>query len=255
MKIKNANLKWNGKLQTLYLAKVKNIMLHHTAHPTWNVYDVHNFHQKSNGWIGIGYNYFIEKDGTIYEGRGLHIGAGATSYNSNSIHVCFAGNFETQTPTVEQIKSGKELVKYLLGLCQNDVKILGHKDVGNTACPGKNFPLNDFKNIKKTKADNKKERIKELQRLLNKVYNAGLVVDGVRGPKTDNALKKVALKNYCENDLVKFIQQRLVDFGYNVGGVDGKFGGNTEKAVRKFQQAKGLAIDGIVGFNTIIVLL
>ena len=155
--IKKVNLKWNGKLKKLNMAKIKYIMVHHTAHPSWDVYSVHNFHKNTNGWIGIGYNFFINRDGTIFEGRGLNIGAGATGYNYNSIHVCFAGNFENTNPTQKQIESGKKLIEYLLTLVSPDVEIIGH---GKTACPGKNFPLNSFKNIKKEMED--EEMLKEL---------------------------------------------------------------------------------------------
>lgn len=147
--IKKVDLTWNGILQKLYTSKVKYIMLHHTAHPTWNIYDVHKYHKYSNKWLGIGYNFFIEKDGTIEEGRGFNIGAGATGYNSNSIHICFAGNFENQTPTEEQIKSGKELVRYLLSITPLNTSVIGHKDIGKTVCPGKNFPLDEFKRMKR----------------------------------------------------------------------------------------------------------
>ncbi len=257
MEIKKLNLKWSSKLQTLYIAKVERIMLHHTAHPTWNALDVHNYHKNTNYWAGIGYNYFIEKDGTIEECRGFHVGAGAKGYNSTSLHICFAGNFETQKPTKEQIESGKWLVNYLLSLCSTSTKVVGHKDIGNTACPGKNFPLDEFKQIKVGRPDNKKERIKKLQRLLNYIYGSDLDVDGIIGPKTTEAMKKVLLKNYCANDLVRFVQERLIAYGFNIGsaGADGKFGKNTEKAVIKFQQAKNLKIDGIVGYNTIKALI
>lgn len=147
--IKKADLKWNGNLKPLYLPGIKYIMIHHTAHPTWNIYDVHNFHQHTNGWIGIGYNFFINPDGTVFEGRGLNIGAGATGYNYNSIHVCFAGNFENQKPSETQLENGKKLIEYLLTLVPSDVKIIGHRDIGKTACPGKNFPLDEFKSVKK----------------------------------------------------------------------------------------------------------
>ena len=153
--IKKADLKWNGNLKPLYLPKIKYIMIHHTAHPTWNIYDVHNFHQHTNGWIGIGYNFFINPDGTVFEGRGLNVGAGATGYNYNSIHVCFAGNFENTNPTQKQLESGRKLIEYLLTLVPSDVKIIGHKDIGKTACPGRNFPLDEFKSIKKEMEDKK----------------------------------------------------------------------------------------------------
>lgn len=149
MEIKIADLKWKGKFRTLYLAQIKYIMIHHTAHPTWDIYDTHNYHQIERGWIGIGYNFFINPDGTVFEGRGLtNVGAGATGYNFNSLHVCFAGNFEKNEPTATQIKNGKELLTYLLTIVPKNVEIIGHKDIGATACPGKYFPLEEFKNIK-----------------------------------------------------------------------------------------------------------
>ena len=105
--------------------------------------------------------------------------------------------------------------------------------------------------------DERKELIKELQSLLNKVYNSGLAVDGIIGTCTNNALRKVALKNYCANALVTFVQRRLIMNGRSVGncGADGKYGKDTENAVRKFQQEKGLTVDGIAGINTIKALI
>jgi len=49
---------------------------------------------------------------------------------------------------------------------------------------------------------------------------------------------------------VKDIQQALLDKGYDPKGVDGIFGANTEKAVKAFQKANGLTVDGKVGPKT-----
>lgn len=51
---------------------------------------------------------------------------------------------------------------------------------------------------------------------------------------------------------VKKLQTRLEELGYSVGstGIDGKFGPRTEQAVRRFQQANSLQVDGIVGPET-----
>ncbi len=50
----------------------------------------------------------------------------------------------------------------------------------------------------------------------------------------------------------KALQILLIGNGYSCGnaGVDGHFGGDTEKAVKAYQKAKGLEVDGIVGSAT-----
>ncbi|MFQ7281241.1 MAG: peptidoglycan-binding protein [Christensenellales bacterium] len=58
------------------------------------------------------------------------------------------------------------------------------------------------------------------------------------------------VKNGSKGDLVKLVQLMLNENGYNCGTADGIFGTNTEKAVEKYQRAKGLSVDGIVGNNT-----
>jgi peptidoglycan hydrolase-like protein with peptidoglycan-binding domain len=51
------------------------------------------------------------------------------------------------------------------------------------------------------------------------------------------------------------LQQLLLDHGYDPKGVDGIFGKNTDAAVRAFQKAKKLTVDGIVGPQTWTALL
>ncbi len=53
---------------------------------------------------------------------------------------------------------------------------------------------------------------------------------------------------------VRVIQDKLKRWGYYDGVVDGIFGRATEKAVRYFQRSNGLAVDGIVGRNTLAAL-
>lgn len=49
---------------------------------------------------------------------------------------------------------------------------------------------------------------------------------------------------------VKRIQERLKELGYYKKKIDGDFGGGTEAAVKAFQKAKGLTVDGVVGPKT-----
>ncbi|MEK6264807.1 MAG: LysM peptidoglycan-binding domain-containing protein [Clostridium sp.] len=49
---------------------------------------------------------------------------------------------------------------------------------------------------------------------------------------------------------VKYLQTILVKLGYTAGPIDGIFGPKTDSAVRSFQKAYGLVVDGIVGKNT-----
>ncbi len=53
---------------------------------------------------------------------------------------------------------------------------------------------------------------------------------------------------------VRSLQQDLSSLGYGTAGIDGIFGQNTYGAVVKFQKARGLAADGIVGPQTKSVL-
>ena len=98
-----------------------------------------------------------------------------------------------------------------------------------------------------------KNPVKELQRKLNEQWNCGLVVDGKFGPKTTKACSQHNLKKGIKAKImVKWLQERLIELGYTVGkyGIDGSFGPDTLKAVKKFQKDYLLDIDGYVGSKT-----
>jgi peptidoglycan hydrolase-like protein with peptidoglycan-binding domain len=80
----------------------------------------------------------------------------------------------------------------------------------------------------------------------------GLAADGIVGPNTWAALVDLPLVD--ENDsgpAVRAVQYLLSEkFGYNSVAVDGDFGPITAAAVRAFQMAHDLTIDGLVGPQT-----
>lgn len=114
------------------------IILHHAA-GNGSVESVHNYH-KSLGWSGIGYHYYVRKDGSIYRGRPEEMVGGHTSgYNYCSIGVCAEGNFETESMSDAQREAIRALVLDIRTRYP-DTQTIRHKDVAATACPGKNYP-------------------------------------------------------------------------------------------------------------------
>lgn len=65
-------------------------------------------------------------------------------------------------------------------------------------------------------------------------------------------LKYTTTNSSTFNVYVQNLQSDLVALGYGVGttGADGKFGRNTETAVKNFQRDNGLTVDGKAGDNT-----
>jgi peptidoglycan hydrolase-like protein with peptidoglycan-binding domain len=58
------------------------------------------------------------------------------------------------------------------------------------------------------------------------------------------------LRSGDSGDAVAALQSRLQQLGYYSGAIDGIFGDGTEAAVREFQAARGLEVDGIAGAAT-----
>lgn len=56
------------------------------------------------------------------------------------------------------------------------------------------------------------------------------------------------------SDAVRALQRRLKDLRYYGGEIDGDFGATTELAVRAFQTANGLTVDGVAGESTLNLL-
>jgi len=132
---------------------------------------IYAYHVLSNGWCDIGYNFVIDRFGRIWEGRygGIDqpvLGAHTGGFNANSFGVAFLGTFQTPTdpgatPTPEMLNALERLLSWKLGMYGRDPLgtttlvsaggsdtrfprgqtvtfnvISGHRDAGDTTCPG-----------------------------------------------------------------------------------------------------------------------
>ena len=125
---------------------------------------IYYYHTQVNGWNDIGYNFLIDRFGTIYEGRYGGVakavrGAQVLGFNSWSTGVALIGTFETQAPSPAAVTSLERLLSWKLDLSHLDPLgtariqcsttemykagqwvtvpvILGHRQVNYTECPG-----------------------------------------------------------------------------------------------------------------------
>jgi len=67
-------------------------------------------------------------------------------------------------------------------------------------------------------------------------------------------IEAASYKVGSKGDIVKRIEEKLKALGYFKGNPDNYFGQDTQDAVKRFQRAKGLKADGIVGSNTLRAL-
>lgn len=79
---------------------------------------------------------------------------------------------------------------------------------------------------------------------------------GPAAPPVPATISGPNLKRGSAGARVALVQQRLLSLGYSLGksGADGKFGPDTETAVKAFQRSNGLGVDGIVGPATQVAL-
>lgn len=142
VKIIDNKFDWQGTLKKR--STTEYIILHHSA-ANGDVMSVHNGHL-ANGWSGIGYHFYIRKDGRVYRGRPIAtVGAHCVGYNDKSVGVCFEGNYETGAEMTDiQKRAGRETVSYLKNV-YHKAQVMRHCDFANTACPGKKFPFEEIK--------------------------------------------------------------------------------------------------------------
>ena len=142
MKVTEIDWKWKSGLSVR--SKTNYVVLHHAAAKACSPYQIDSWH-KANGWSGIGYHYFIRKDGTIYRGRPeWATGAHAQGKNHESIGICVEGNYDVEYVMPDDQKESVKAVLRDIKLRYPNTTVKGHKNVGATGCPGKYYPLSEM---------------------------------------------------------------------------------------------------------------
>ncbi len=223
MEIHEVSYQWASPM--MRRSATRRIILHHAAAVTCTPQQIHQWHL-ANGWAGIGYHFFVRKDGTVYRGRPEDtVGAHAGNNNYDSLGVCFEGSFDREEMGAVQREAGAELVAYLKRK-YNITTVQRHGDVNATGCPGTSFPFEAIAN------------------------GAAAVQTQTASNANDAALTLPLLTRGSQGGAVRAVQAMLNGMGHSAGTADGIFGEKTAGAVKRFQTASGLASDGIVGRDT-----
>ncbi|MFJ7587210.1 N-acetylmuramoyl-L-alanine amidase [Streptomyces sp. NPDC097617] len=159
-------------------AKIKATFVHHTAaaapyecsESAAIVRGLHVYHVKENLWRDLGYNFLVDKCGTIFEGRqgGVDqpvMGAHSYGWNSESTSVSVLGDYTSAGASPAALDAISKVAAYKLGQYDGDMNgtttltagatqtnffgksftagqtyefktLSGHRDGFNTQCPG-----------------------------------------------------------------------------------------------------------------------
>ena len=112
-------------------------------------YEIRKWHVEENGWLDIGYNFVIRRDGVLEYGRDLdkdgdyleEIGAHVRGYNTHSLGICLIGGVDKDGSPQDNFTTlqYQTLAKLLRELKADykDAIIQGHRDFKGvkTDCP------------------------------------------------------------------------------------------------------------------------
>lgn len=232
MNIIESNLSFGGMASR---NTTRRIILHHAEATSCTAQDIHRWHKEGNHWAGAGYHFWVRKDGKVFRLRPeWAVGAHAAGANGDSLGIC-EGAFNVEHMGQAQIQAGRELVADLIGKYGISL-VQRHKDMGQTDCPGNNFPFSE---------------------IANGTINSKPVTTVPETTNTDGGkvymfgVREIGNGDYGNDVLLA--QEILGSRGYYTGELDKGFGPLMVAATKKYQSdRKGAcgAADGIIGKKT-----
>lgn len=125
------------------MRKITEIIIHCSATPEgvdYKAADIDRWHRQK-GWLGIGYHYVVDLDGTVETGRAEEQpGAHCYGHNMRSIGVCYIGGTDASGHPRDTRTEKQRAALYRL--CQDllhrypEARLHGHNEFAAKACPG-----------------------------------------------------------------------------------------------------------------------
>ena len=223
MNIIDVGLQFNSNYNKM--KEIEGVVLHNSGVTVLqSVETIHNYH-KNKGWAGIGYQYYVRKDGRIYRGRTESMeGAHCVGVNGISIGICAEGNFNEETMSNVQKNSIIELIKDIKS--RYNIKwIRGHREMLATSCPGTNFPIEEIKNAVMNNTNSKEAKsIEDLAvEVIAGKYGNGDARKQALGPlynEVQNKVNEILLGNKTNKKSNEEIANEVIE---------GKWGNNPER--------------------------
>ena len=155
-----------GEVRAAYVHHTVNLNDYSRAEAPQVVLGICRYHRNSNGWNDVGYNFLVDRFGTIYEGRAGGVGAAvvgaqAEGFNSYSTGIANIGTFSSVPQSHEALAAMARLIRWKLplhgyptngtavmtsagggtnryraGTTVRVPRVLGHRDTNATECPG-----------------------------------------------------------------------------------------------------------------------
>lgn len=133
------------------------IIIHHTASDYGNLAYFRDMHQRERGWKDIAYHFLINngtagtapgqiEESDLWKRREANTSTKVAQANQFGIAVVLVGNFENHAVSARQMEALLNLVLRLKREYNIPLNhIVGHRELWQTACPGKHLNMADLR--------------------------------------------------------------------------------------------------------------